>query len=115
MSEPQMSECFYRICDLANALGIAPLNQHEACWEYQVDLQWFIALNGHNEPKPLKGRPEIVVQPFRVYVEFNGWPAGILHWGGGIIAAGEAANEDTLIAALIAATARARSAGGSAP
>jgi hypothetical protein len=35
--------------------------------------------------------------PFSVKVSWNGWPAGIIQPGGGIIAAGEAANEDSLI------------------
>lgn len=109
---PQMCEAFYRICELANALKVPPLNTHEACWEYQVDERWFIALNGHDVPMKLRGRQQVEVQPFRVYIEYNGWPAGVMDYGGGIIAAGEAANEETFIAALQAATARARQAGG---
>ncbi len=33
-------------------------------------------------------------------LKFNGWPAGIIDPAGGIIAAGEAANEDAFIAAI---------------
>lgn len=46
---------------------------------------WKIALNGKD---------------FQAKIEFNGWPAGIIDPHGGIIAAGEAANEDTFIAAI---------------
>jgi hypothetical protein len=46
---------------------------------------WEISLNGANLQAALK---------------FNGWPAGVIDPGGGIIAAGNAANEDTFIAAI---------------
>lgn len=38
--------------------------------------------------------------PIQAKLKFNGWPAGIIDPRGGIIAAGEAANEDTFIAAI---------------
>lgn len=37
------------------------------------------------------------VGPCEIYVTWNGWPAGILDPSGGVIAAGEAANEDAFI------------------
>ena len=38
--------------------------------------------------------------PYTMRLSYNGWPAGIVNSGGGIIAAGEAANEGTFIEAL---------------
>lgn len=59
---------------------------------------WSIIFNGTAETRKPEGGPEL--PPFSVYVEFNGWPAGIIDPAGGILAASEAANEDTFIAAI---------------
>lgn len=94
----QYSEVFMKIGELGFALGMRNINQLPGCWEHQVDEQWFIALNAHAEPtKCSKGT---TVPAFTAYIEFNGWPAGIVNAHGGTIAAGEAANETTLIAAI---------------
>ena len=98
-------EAFAKLCDMAIALGAAPMNKHAACWEHQVDAQWWVAFNGHPEAKETsKGHQ---VEPFHCYVEYNGWPAGIFMPYGGCIAAGEGANENTFIAALARAEAEA--------
>lgn len=55
-------------------------------------------MNGHKTP--MRCSHGIEVPPFSVYVQFNGWPAGILDAGGGVLAAGEAANEKNFIDAL---------------
>lgn len=96
---------FALLADYGNRNGAAPLSKFEACWEKQIDDQWWIAMNGHLEPKKCSHGPE--VKPFNCYVEFNGWPAGILDPFGGIIAAGDCANEDAFIDALKAAGATA--------
>ena len=102
------SEAFMRIVELGIALQIAPLDQHDGCWEADVDEHWFIAVNGHPEPRLMRKDQNLPpVQPYTVYVEWNGFPAGILTYSDGCIAAGAAANEDTLIAALVAAKKRA--------
>lgn len=96
--ERPLSEAFTRVCDLALALGVKSIKDLPGCWEYQVDEHWWIAVNGHNgATRCAKGAD---VPPFRCYVEFNGWPAGIIDPYGGTIVAGEAANEDAFIAAL---------------
>lgn len=99
------SEAFALIADLAAKNGAAPLRQFEACWEHQVDETWKLFINGHREPK--KTSHGLDVPAFHCLVEFNGWPAGLIHPYGGEIAAGSAANEDTLIQALRAAGAEA--------
>ena len=91
-------QAFAKLCDLCIALDAAPANKHAGCWEQQVDPRWWIAFNGHPEAKKTsKGQD---VDPFHCYVEYNGWPAGVFTPYGGIIAAGEGANEDTFIAAM---------------
>lgn len=98
----QVCEAFSAICDLCIALGGAPLNKHAACWECKVDDRWSIAINGHKETK--HSDLGVDVEPFCCYVQYNGWPAGIFDPSGGVIAAGEGANETTFLAAIYART-----------
>jgi hypothetical protein len=93
-----MSEVFFEIVQLGMAAGAERINELPGCWEYQVSDGWWIAVNGHREPKTCSKGAE--VPPFHAYVEWCGFPAGIVGPRGGVIAAGEAANEDTLIGAL---------------
>lgn len=99
-------EAFEALCELCMALGEAPANKHPDCWECKVDERWSIAFNCHKEPKR-SSLSDVVVQPFNCYVQYNGWPAGVFDPTGGVIAAGEGANEDTFIAALKERTAKA--------
>lgn len=94
---------FYHVSALAVAVGAAPVNQFEGCWEYAVDERWQFALNGHREPREAFG---LTVPPFSLYVEFNGWAAGVLNPQGGEFAAGDIANTATFLAALQGAIAR---------
>ena len=109
-TDDRVCEAFVRLGDLCIALGEHPLNKHPGCWTHRVDKRWWVAVNGHHEPKPAeseagcsKGHP-FMVPPFNCYVEYNGWPAGFFDPRGGTLAAGEGANEDTFVAALLAAT-----------
>lgn len=94
------------VCTLAAVEGAAPLNAHEGCWCCKIDERWAIAVNGHDRDESIPKGSSIFplgvakVLPFHMYVEFNGWPAGMLHPYGGSIAAGELANLSTLAAAL---------------
>lgn len=89
------------IIQLGNALGVRDINQLPGCWEHAVDDQWRIALNGHGDERTAFGRA--TVPPYHIYVEYNGWPAGLIGPAGGVIAAGDGATEDTFIAAVEAA------------
>jgi hypothetical protein len=78
-----------------------------ACWERQIDDGWFIAINGHDQDMTTNGakgggNTPRTVPPFSVHVEWYGWPAGTLTPREGWIAAGEAANVETFVAALAA-------------
>lgn len=97
----QLSEAFVEIGEFADSKGATPLNQHEGCWESDVDGIWWIALNGHSEGVVCSRG--ITVEPFNCYVEFNDWPAGHINPFGGVLVAGGAANEDSFIEALQAA------------
>jgi hypothetical protein len=97
-----ISEAFMAVVDWSEALGAAPMNRHAGCWEHAVDERWWVAVNAHKEPVACSHGPE--VPPFTCYVEFNGFPAGLINAYGGTIAAGSVANEDAFITALKAAT-----------
>lgn len=103
-----MSEAFILIVQLATTLGARAIAELDGCWEHVVDDNWHIAINGHREPAKCSTGED--VPPFACYVQWNGWPAGLITPAGGTIAAGEAANEDTLIDALKAAIAKAEAA-----
>lgn len=77
--------------ELANHLGVANIKELPGCWEYQLDEAWWFAMNGHRETVVCSRG--MVVPPFSLYVEYYGWPAGILRApGDGEFAAGTGAN-----------------------
>lgn len=88
-----ISVAYIKTVELAAALGARDISQLPGYWSHQVDERWKIDLNGKDVT--LDGIP-----PYHVAIEYNGWPAGILSPIGGIIAAGEGANESTFIDAL---------------
>jgi hypothetical protein len=99
----ELTEAFLEIAHLAERLGIANIRALPGCWEHQIDKRWWIAVNANENATVCSRGP--TVPPYSAYVEFNGWPAGIINPRGGVIAAGAAANEDAFIAALKAANA----------
>ncbi|MBI3937113.1 MAG: hypothetical protein HY323_09060 [Betaproteobacteria bacterium] len=95
------------IARLAIALKAAPMTRWPNAWRHQVDEHWTITLNGQREAirVPIMGAP-FELPPYHCVVEYNGWLAGLIQPYGGELAAGEAANEATLCAALLRALAR---------
>lgn len=109
-----MSEgIFPALLDLHRALGLPPIaDMPEKHWVCVVDDHWSLYINGSREewrpvdPESGEG-PALVCGD--VYVVYNGWPAGIVHpAAGGVLCAGEAANEKTLVTALRSAATRAK-------
>ena len=98
METRTLAQSMRALADEILSEAAAPLNKRVGCWELRVDEQWEIAMNGHNSPIQCSHGCE--VPPFAVYVQFNGWPAGVIGPSGGWIAAGEVANEDAFIAAV---------------
>ena len=95
---------FILVAKVAQKDDAAPLHKHAGCWERQIGDHWWIAVNGHTEPKKCSKGAD--VPPFNCYVEFNGLPAGQFDPFGGIIAAGDVDNEEAFAAALEAEIAR---------
>ena len=96
-------DLFVLIATIAEHDGAAPLNERDGVWVRRLDDDWLIAVNGHLEPREYEG---VAVPPFTCYVEYNGWPAGMLTPFDGALAAGESANLDTFATALRQAVAR---------
>lgn len=98
MSE-EVPEAFAVVCAMAARLGLSNINELPGCWEHQVNADWWIALNGHEiEIATTEGTN---VPPYSMFVKWNGWPAGVIDVGGGIIMYG---SEDDFIAAVKGAT-----------
>lgn len=93
-----LPEAMMLIAKLGIAVGTAPLNKYTGCWEFKIDEQWWIAVNGHREAMACSRGND--VPPFSAYIVYMGWPAGIIAPNGGVIAAGDCANEDAFIDAL---------------
>lgn len=102
----KLCEPFVLISKLAEALKVKNIKQLPGCWEHAIDEQWFIAVNGHQVSSRTSGGVDVA--PFNCYVEFNGWPAAYFGLDGGSMAAGAAANQESFIAALKAAIAKAK-------
>ena len=97
---PPMSVLIDTLMRYVEHIGVElPLSKHPECWEHQLDEQWRLFWNGHDTPK--ESSTGSTVPAFHLYVEYNGWPAGVVPpVGSGWIAAGDCANEDALIAVL---------------
>jgi len=99
-----------KVVELMETLGVSGINRLPGAWIYRVDNHWTIAASGHRQP--VKVEPEgcvtIDLDPFTFAAWWNGWLAMVLDLREGWIAAGELANEETLIEALDAAIVEAK-------
>ena len=91
-----VSEVYALTAELLLARGLSSIKDRPGLTVQEIDNLWAVAINPH--------RDEIdSVPPYHMLFEFNGWPAGLVSPTGGPFAAGSAANEDALLAALRAA------------
>lgn len=90
---------------LIAALDVRNIKDLPGCWEHTIDDQWFVAINSQRVDTACS--TGIPIPPFCLYVEFNGWPAGLLSFAdSGEFAAGEAANPVTFAEAIRAVASR---------
>ena len=93
--EHPISEAFAKLCSLALQRGFKDLAAIDGCFEHDVDADWHITLNAHNEMRAdSQGCP---VQPFNMVVTHNDFPVGVIGPGGGALLEGAEAD---FIAAL---------------
>ena len=96
-----MNTAIEKILELTEALNVQ--NIQGTVWTYQIDDQWFIAVNGQEtdaEVKPCESMTA-TLRPYHFGVWYNGWLAGVLNpMGGGFLAAGTEANEESFCLAV---------------
>ena len=110
----KMSIAFMKVVELAAVLEVRDISKMITPWVHYVDDHWTIAVNGKETSQSVFFKnnarhmdvPEL--PPYNIAVWWHGWLAGLIDSGGGIIAYGEEANEDTFIQALDNAIAIAR-------
>lgn len=100
--ENQLCTLLGPILDLAKAHGVANIKTLPGAWEIAINDAWYLAANGQDEEIDVSAPNGMAVTlpPYHFAVWYNGWLAGLFSPYGGEIAAGEAANEQTLIRAI---------------
>jgi hypothetical protein len=96
---PDLAEVPLKIVQLALKRGAAP----QTYWQGRIDQKWEVAVNASAEQVTVPTTSERMgadIPRFHVAVWYNGWLAGLMTPFDGVIAAGEGANEETLLAAL---------------
>ena len=106
MTEPGTGDVIQAIAEWSTSHGIDNIKDRQepgkafSMGEIEHDgSKWAIWVNASSEPV-LETERFAALPPWTFYIEFNGWPAGFVNAGGGTIAAGEAANIHTFLAAL---------------
>jgi hypothetical protein len=94
----QISEAFYEMMCLAERLGVKDMHRMGRCWEFKVDDDWWFAVNG--KPLAIKCSKGQEINPYHMYVEWKGFPAGLCNVRSGTFAAGELVNEKAFCEAL---------------
>jgi hypothetical protein len=97
MTTGLVGEAYAKILELGAALGAKRIDLLPGCWSRDFGPGWRVAVNGHDTPTDHDGAS---IPPCEAFVWWQGWPAGSIGLHGGIIAAGEVANEAAFIRAL---------------
>lgn len=97
VNKTDISQVFALVAELAQLDGAAPISSWPGLWERGIDEQWTIVANGHSTPMRYKNMD---IPPYNHVVLYNGLLAGMFTPFDGTIAAGQEANEDSLIQAL---------------
>ena len=99
-----MNEAYIKACEIIALVAVKSLIKLPVKkWVGSINEHWVIAIHANKgkeiefEPKgAMGGKAEFGI----MLVWFNGWLAGMIDPYGGVIAAGELANEDTFIEAI---------------
>jgi len=105
-AEVPVVEAFFQIVQLIHLRGTGTLNSRpQPCVTSFPGVdggEWTVAANA--KPEPVRYEPpdgmKFTIECGWIAVWWNGWLAGSLNNAGGIIAGGEMANEDSLLAAI---------------
>ena len=99
-----MNEAYIKACTFINIItGKSLLEMSGKLWTGNIDKNWIIAVHA-NKDQEVEFKPKGTMggkAGFGIMlVWYNGWLSGMLDPGGGVIAAGELANEDRFIKAI---------------
>lgn len=97
MDSPQISEAFALTAELATLSGASKINELPGCWEYTINEEWHIALNGHNEQMASTRCKKVPAFSIALSLLPAGMPVAFLSVTDGIFMSG---SEDDFIAAL---------------
>lgn len=100
-AEQPVCEAFYKLAELAGALGIKSINDLPGCWEHAIDNQWTVAMNGHSGPVICSHGASL--PGYHCYIERLGTPMGLIQPYGGVLIDMENARDGTTENALISA------------
>jgi len=94
----RIAEAWYLVTQLAmrelETRGYANLREYPGILELELESgRWKFEIHAQDQEIDGLKMPD-------VRIHFNGWPAGVMGPGGGLMAAGEVANEDAMIATL---------------
>lgn len=101
-TEPQLIDLMEPVLRLMQAHGFTAIDQLPGAAEVKIDAQWYLAVNGHDAEIEVTPPDcmSVSLRPYHFVVWYNGWLAGLFHPFGGSLAAGSAANEGALCAAI---------------
>jgi hypothetical protein len=97
------------VAAIATKRGEVPICDLPGAWHLVIDEKprWELWCNGHRERIDVEvaaswatSAHRVTIDPATIYIEYNGWPAGLLTPMGGMIAAGAEGNLRTLVAAV---------------
>lgn len=102
-----MAQAGWKVADFPGKILDKLINDHRGSGG-----KWRIIVNGNKSMRTygVDGTP-VKLTPFSAVIYWNGWPAGIIDMTGGVIAAGEGANEDALIESIKACGVKAQTKG----
>lgn len=89
-----IAKAFMRVVDLGVARGMADIAKTPGCQQLDFGM-WALSLNPHLEPT--KNADGVEVPMGSVFVQYNGWPAGIIGMDGGCLVG---VTEDQFIEAI---------------
>jgi hypothetical protein len=89
----QVAECFSKVADLAHALGVKHINELPGLWEHQVNDEWKVSANGHDNTIECCPPGSIKIENLKYFC------VGVVSARGGCIMGGQEA-EDSFIAAV---------------